>query len=241
MSERTFSIHDQVTFAQLSGDYNPLHVDPTSDRMEVFGKPVVHGIHSVLWAIESRLRNTASLFNIRSLHARFLKPLFLDEPVCLSFTDATAGETQIRILHRAAVAATVRLEYDDSKLAYELSPVEPPIEQAAPRYLAREEIPYASGELELYLNSQLAIMNFPSIMELVPRIQLAAILASTRVVGMECPGLHSVFSELSLNRSVVNAQLSFVYRVLSFDPRFGLARMSVGAPSFRGTLEALQR
>jgi hypothetical protein len=52
MDERTFTLQDQIAFAKFSGDYNPLHIDPVAARRLMFGAPVVHGIHSLLWALE---------------------------------------------------------------------------------------------------------------------------------------------------------------------------------------------
>ena len=46
----TFSITWQQNdaFAQVSGDYNPLHVDPVHARRLQFGHPVIHGVHHFL-------------------------------------------------------------------------------------------------------------------------------------------------------------------------------------------------
>ena len=52
MTLRAFSLDDQHAFAAMSGDRNPLHIDPLAARRSAFGRPVVHGIHLVLWALE---------------------------------------------------------------------------------------------------------------------------------------------------------------------------------------------
>ena len=48
-------------FATLSGDYNPLHVDAISARRFLFGSPVVHGIHTILWSLNSWLENETDI------------------------------------------------------------------------------------------------------------------------------------------------------------------------------------
>jgi hypothetical protein len=40
--QRRFTLDDQVAFAHLSGDFNPIHVDPIAGRRHMFGEPVVH-------------------------------------------------------------------------------------------------------------------------------------------------------------------------------------------------------
>ncbi|MGH8645572.1 MAG: MaoC/PaaZ C-terminal domain-containing protein, partial [Gammaproteobacteria bacterium] len=53
---RKYTMPDQQRFCELSGDLNPLHLDPVSARREFFGDVVVHGIHGVLRALDAYLR-----------------------------------------------------------------------------------------------------------------------------------------------------------------------------------------
>ena len=46
MQHRIFTLADQIAFAELSGDNNPLHLDPVVARRTLFGQPIVHGVHS---------------------------------------------------------------------------------------------------------------------------------------------------------------------------------------------------
>ena len=73
VSRRVFSLSDQNRFAELSGDFNPVHVDPRAARRTMFGEVVVHGIHILLWALDSYLGNEAGV-KIGRIQAVFLKP-----------------------------------------------------------------------------------------------------------------------------------------------------------------------
>src|ERR1035438_4230922 len=53
LAERTFDFGDQKRFATLSGDWNPIHVDPVRARRTQAGGVVVHGIHVLLWALDA--------------------------------------------------------------------------------------------------------------------------------------------------------------------------------------------
>ena len=63
---RIFALGDQVRFAELTGDFNPMHLDPIAARRTLAGAPVVHGIHDLLWLIVSILsRQTFASYAIR--------------------------------------------------------------------------------------------------------------------------------------------------------------------------------
>ena len=56
INSKGFSIKDQLHFAKISGDNNPLHIDVTEVRRMLVGGPVVHGIHLLFWSLEWRYR-----------------------------------------------------------------------------------------------------------------------------------------------------------------------------------------
>src|SRR5262249_61441757 len=77
MPARAFPLDDQRECARPSGDFNPLHLDAQFARRTQMGAPVVHGIHTLLWALESMLRTNS--FDIQNIRVRFHQPLFPDE------------------------------------------------------------------------------------------------------------------------------------------------------------------
>lgn len=52
-ASRHFGRADQDAFAALSGDWNPIHVDPVAARRLLFGEPVTHGVHLAMWALDA--------------------------------------------------------------------------------------------------------------------------------------------------------------------------------------------
>ena len=53
LDTRVYKMEDQRRFTELSGDFNPIHLDPLRARRSLFGDVVVHGIHSVLHALDA--------------------------------------------------------------------------------------------------------------------------------------------------------------------------------------------
>src|SRR4051812_6166239 len=91
MRTRRFTTEDQTAFAKLSGDYNPLHLDPVLARRMIYGGPVVHGIHCLLWALDRWLEEEPVAVQLTALEVEFPKPLRVGEEARLFITPADTG------------------------------------------------------------------------------------------------------------------------------------------------------
>jgi NAD(P)-dependent dehydrogenase (short-subunit alcohol dehydrogenase family) len=79
-------------------------------------------------------------------------------------------------------------------------------------------------------------------MRLLPPMQLASLLATTRLVGMECPGLHSIYSGLHLEFFPDRDGVPEVsYHVAGGNHRLTLLMMDVEAPGMRGQIKTFFR
>lgn len=78
--ERRFSQDDFDAFAQLSGDDNPIHVDPAFSAATRFGRPVAHGmlLHAVFRGLIFRLIPDAQQV---SQDLTFTAPTYANEPM----------------------------------------------------------------------------------------------------------------------------------------------------------------
>ncbi|KAG9405468.1 Ribonuclease P protein subunit p14 [Aphanomyces cochlioides] len=96
----TFSAEDVKAFAALSGDTNPLHVDPAFAATTVFGKPVVHGILCTsLFPTMFGATMPGAIYVSQNM--RFHKPLYVNEPV-----RARIEVTQVREFRRFVICST---------------------------------------------------------------------------------------------------------------------------------------
>ena len=82
---RTITESDIVTFAELSGDYNPVHIDQEFAANSRFGKRIAHGLltssfFSGLLGME--LPGQGSIYLEQSL--KFKKPVFIGDTVTAS-------------------------------------------------------------------------------------------------------------------------------------------------------------
>lgn len=241
---------ESADFARLSGDFNPLHLDDTAARRLQFGGTVCHGVHLVLKAIDQAARD--GLLHRRSLaavSAVFQQPVRTGAAVHLAINPDTLRQ-RIRIVGsiegRAHFTVQLVLDGADAHPTSDVAAGEPealagalnplfPVDAAACAALA--------GDVPLRVNRALFERLLPALAAHGQGLVAAAeLLATTRVVGMHCPGLNSIYSELKLRRRDVPAVAGRMrYRVDKCDPRFRKLRLALDGAAFEGVLEAFFR
>ncbi|KQW83015.1 SDR family NAD(P)-dependent oxidoreductase [Brevundimonas sp. Root1279] len=237
MTRRTFTEADQLAFAALSGDFNPLHVDPVRARRLMFGACAVHGVHTLLWALDQWAAAGEGPIVLHALKATFARPLRVDRPVEMAVRKDDGRK--VRLLATSGDDTIARIDFEWSAGHALEGEIEPrafapaaPIEHATYDAL--------SGVLPLALDPALASRLLPHLADRLASGQLASILALTRLVGMEAPGLHSVFSELDLAFAEAPAG-RIDWRVEQADPRFGLLVLDVASAVLSGEVRAFIR
>lgn len=234
---RSFSLRDQVEFAELSGDSNPVHVDPAAARRTLFGSPVVHGVAGVLWALDRYLEHSGRT-GVASIDARFVRSANLDKLIRCVIESEDTERCALRLEHEDGVVSRI-----DVTVAPHVSgdvALSTPEPQAC-RDRRFDSAHDAAGALPLFLDHSLALRLLPVLSRRLPGAQLASLLATTRLVGMELPGLHSIFTRLRVTMDAPSGEASLRWRVTVADPRFSSVRMNVEGPGMSGEVQAFFR
>ena len=84
--EICFNQSDVNTFAKITGDNNPIHLDAEFAAKTIFGKPIVHGffsasVFSMVFGTKFPGEGTIYLFQ----DMKFLAPVFVDKPYKAKF------------------------------------------------------------------------------------------------------------------------------------------------------------
>jgi hypothetical protein len=239
--ERVFTLKDQIAFAEFSGDYNPLHIDPVAARRLMFGAPVVHGVHALLWALEMWLKRHPSPVAVQSMKVVFLKPVMLNTPVSCALASGGGRTAEIILRQGGSVSTRIGVEWTPANHSHTSGQASRLPVRHVPRVLSEGEIATGSGMLDLCLHAETAGRLFPCVTRCLAPSQMAVLLHTSRLVGIECPGLHSLYSELALSADDATACPGLRYEVTTFDVRFAMVLMKITAPGMSGSIKAFVR
>jgi acyl dehydratase len=242
LARRAFTAADQGAFAGLSGDFNPMHLDVDFARRTQMGAPVVHGIHHLLWALDAALRSIP--LDMRSLKVRFQQPLYLDETAGLSVNGRTENALSLEVATAGIVIATIKLSSQPSKpsasLARDVTTAPQQLACAADPPFA--QITNQSGAVTTPARDDELRALFPNLSEAAGIATIRALLATSQIVGMACPGLHSLFAGLEVGRDAANDNRGALnYAVAKTDARLRSLQIDIAGYGMAGRLDAFAR
>lgn len=244
MIEFAIALDESRRFARLSGDNNPLHVDPVSSRRTQFGGTIVHGIHLILLTLD-RFSVEHSLDNLRpaSIVVKFSNPVRTDMPVRVRATElALPGRLRLTGNTDGRLAFSIAMDLEPA--------VEPdvlPEDAEFPLVSAREQTyppTLTDGSVQLRVSRSLAASLFPNLSTPAALVWMADLLGSTQIVGMQCPGHDSIYSAFSFKRVSKGScapERTMRFAVDCTDERFRMVRLHAVGRELEGKLETFFR
>jgi len=241
LAERTFTEADQELFAAVTGDCNPMHLDPVLARRTQAGAPAVHGVHLLLWGLEALARAEPALAPMRRLRAQFKHFATIGERIAVTAAQTQAG-VRLDFIAAGMTVAQLVVEFG--------APVEAPAPlsgEAVPapgqaRDLSFDAMAGMSGRLAFASPPDAIAAMFPAASAWLGARRVAAFGATTLLVGMVCPGLHSIYAGLTAeacDEPVPEDRLGF--RVTATEPRFRSVGMTVAGGGLKGAVQSYAR
>lgn len=232
---RTFTHDDQLAFARLSGDYNPIHLDEVVARRLMFGRTVLHGMQIVLSAMDQWLGHRGLPARLRTIRVDFRRPASAGQSIEFACQELRPDDARIEVTSDGIALLNIELQlgpFHQEGIAIPLP--------ASPPTVAKERFPSelrgCEGRMPLWLDRDLAGQLFPNLVRLLPMAQLATLLATSRLVGMEAPGLHSIWRGFEFHDSGAGTSAELLYRPKRFDERFSLLDLQIESPGLCGTI-----
>jgi acyl dehydratase len=238
---RAFTEADQAFYAAVSGDCNPMHLDALAARRTQAGAPVVHGVHAVLWVLDELARGGVLREPLAALDVEFRRFIYVGVPAELRFTTVadgirasvwSEGLNRIDIVFRFTRSAAQPVAFRAGA---------PLVETDQPLDLNLEAVAASAGRMTATIDPRLGVA-FPSAAAYVGAQRLQAIARLSTLVGMVCPGLHSIFDgfalELTEESNVVD---QFSFAIATLDDRFRRVVIEVAGSGIAGTVTAFVR
>jgi acyl dehydratase len=247
IASRIVSKDLQEKFAVLSGDRNPMHLDPLFARRTQPGSPVVHGIHTLLWALEALCASGCVLSSLIQVRVKLLKWVYVgDEAVLRLPVGEHICPKTLSVEVGGMLTLSAELLYGERicKQAENTRLTSQPAPLSAALNLTFAELANRSGDVFTATAEQVMFF-FPHLTAAIGAVALAEIVSCSYVVGMEAPGLHSMFSKLDVRivtpSRVNSSRAALHYLVIARDERFRKIVVALNGLGLTGTLEAFVR
>ncbi len=244
IAERDFVSADQEQFAALSGDRNPMHMDAVATRRTMAGFLIVHGIHTLLWSLDSLFRNLPDLASVASINVRFDKMIYVGDRVQAVLTDRDERRLRLEVVVEGTTAIRIGVVFGDPAASNDTISNEPLLQPKESLVLTFEQMIDCHGRVSFSsaLGGDAGRM-FPAAAGALGTQRVEWLVCSSFLVGMVCPGLHSIYSSLNLTttQQIEDNRDALYFRVAHSDSRFRLVRLAVSGGGWTGSLDTLVR
>jgi hypothetical protein len=242
----TFGLDDQHLFAEVSADHNPIHVNPAQSRRLIGGACLVHGVHGLLWALNTLKDTHAILPSVRSMTVRFQKWIAIGTPVTAQIKSQSTKQWKLEIVSADGLHTSITLKLGTQPKppkvkaftsSNNLGKLSVAIDRNFENLVDVEGLLSVDSEIVAGCEKL-----FPDLCHILRADVVAAMALTSTIVGMHAPGLHSLFSELSFDlNEVLNQSDSLSFSVVDLDERYRLAIVNFSSAAFTGSLSAFVR
>lgn len=241
IAARRFTSSDQTWFARISGDANPIHVDPIAARRTLAGEPVVHGVHALLWAVDAVARHLRPSAPVRFVRAEFERFIFLEQPAGVTVSECSDDVIRAHVscggVRCIRIEARFQPQMDRIRIG-ETALIQPP---ERPAVLSSTDVERCSGRLQPRSGPELGEA-FPYAASNIGPSAVETLAQISALVGMVCPGLHSLLTGLKLDiigDAAAGPGLSYVVRKAA--TRYRLAELAISSRDLCGTVNVALR
>lgn len=238
ISQITFTHADLDWFAEQSGDWNPIHVNPVAARRLLAGDVVVHGMFTLLWALESYCEDNAAA--PAKITVSFHRPVLAGESIELHLEQVSDSEARLLAYNRQEVVATIRTEGTCPTSNPGMPANETPL-RTDPARLGFAQVKGLTGTVALQAIDAVVRRRFPRLVESIGLLPIAAIMASSRIVGMECPGLSSLYAGAEFEFAPNDQSTALKWQVVRHTLAQAPVRLKVCGAGIAGRLDAFVR
>ena len=233
------SLQSQLSFAELSGDFNPIHLDSIRARRTMFGQIVAHGIHNVLCGIEKFLK--IHPLSINRLSVTFRNPVFLKENIIVVPSNIFKNTIELSLQCQGLETTKIRLYGKTQSPKPTSFSLKTTNFSRQPADRTFEDIKNDLGSFKLSGNVNAIKSAFPHSTRALGIDGVARLLGLSKLIGMRCPGLHSLFSGFDVVFSNQRSDEPTQYWVTHSDDRISMITITLKGGGMTGKVNAFVR
>jgi NAD(P)-dependent dehydrogenase (short-subunit alcohol dehydrogenase family) len=223
-----------------------MHMDPVAARRTQAGAPVVHGIHAVLWALDKLVEADAVTDQIVSLRVHFAKLIYVGSTVDLKLLQGDEKSIKAELVLDGLTTTILVLGLGTRKpstvTALSVDTLTKSMMSGPANVLRIEEMADLSGWMDPAVPDEEIGRLFPHAASVIGCRRIAAIALLSRLVGMICPGLHSIFSAFTVDLvNDLGKEDGMGFRVSKMYDRIRMVRMDVSGAGINGSVQAFVR
>ncbi len=243
MHRRRFSPNDQLRFAALSGDSNPMHMDPLAARRTQAGVPVVHGMHALLWALDCAASDGLNLGELQHLKVQFAKFIPVREEATLDISQSGTASARLTVQACGLAAIVALLRFGPRSPEMSVDRTQAPVGHTAhATEMSLAEMGGCHGWLGAPVPADRFAEAFPHAASCLEPRRLSGLAQTSRLVGMVCPGLHSIYAGLTLELTgMTSGQDGLGFHVTKADERFRMVDLAIRGDGLAGRVSAFVR
>lgn len=230
-----FPDHESQWFAAASGDYNPIHVDPVAARRLISGRQVVHGMHTILAALNCYYRTNSNI--PECLQAYFPKPVFVGDEVQFFF-EKIDSETRVFVRNAYEEVASIRLIGSGAPIRAGINNIRPHKRNAESYNFV--ELKDLAGKTHVMAERDDLDQYFPHVSRMLGAFPVATLMTFSRIVGMEAPGLNSLFTGLNVKFNEPKG-MPLLWKVARHRASFAPIQVQVEAEGVQAELDVFVR
>jgi len=242
VATREFSTAGQGSFARLSGDSNPMHVDRVAARRTEPGEPIVHAIHAILWALDVLCERRIIESPPTSIDARFTRFIYPETIVSLEVVERRDEVLRIALSVDGQVAFSAAMRFTPNPPRAKPPGDGPPIEiPSTPIILDTKDMLGRRGLLPSTVDGRI-VDEFPNAARVLGAERVKGLAALSALVGMVVPGMHSIFSRFDVDLTETAAKDGALkFEVRKVDDRFRIVDIAVEGSGLSGSAYAFAR
>ncbi len=231
---KKFSLNDNIFFSNVSGDKNPIHIDKIFARKTIFGQPIVHGCHLLIYALNIVYKKNKIIG--KKFQVNFLKPVFTNQLLTFYINEL---EDTILIANKEIIFVKINIE-KNQPIPHTNSDYKKNLRKSKPKKLSIKLI--KKNKTYKFVHAceiKKARNKFPYLYQAYGSLTASELFDLSYLVGMECPGKHSLFLEANIELKYQNINPN--YKISKYDYRFKLLNISTKTKNMSVEIKAFIR